>query len=187
MFRNSRQHIVFYLYCIFLNISQIACQSVLRRRFVRRRKGFDEVFPLKFTAACCIPRKLNIPLRLHRFPHCVGLKGNAVRIGNSSRCCEFPDRDVRRAIFFSTDQGCVLCNYARFFSGSPGFRFVKYVQLLCILATGAEAPGRRSCFGTSQKTCRAFMRIRSCGEWVRISDECVVFQFKDSGLTVWHK
>ena len=39
-------------------------------------------------------RKLILPLSLHRFPmppsmRGRGLKGNAVRIGNSSRCCKF--------------------------------------------------------------------------------------------------
>lgn len=110
----------------------------------------------------------------------MGLKGNAVRIGNSSRCCKFPDRDngrsARQALgawrrLFCDAPPVTLSTYLHCRT-LPLLRSVKYVQLLLPLAP--KGPGRRICFGISQKTCRAFMRIRSCGEWVRISDECVV-------------
>ena len=47
-------------------------------------------------------RKLILPLSLHRFPmppsmRGRGLKGNAVRIGNSSRCCKFPGSNTASA------------------------------------------------------------------------------------------
>lgn len=52
-----------------------------------------EIFRPQLFAA----RKIILPLPPHRFPvppstRGRGLKGNAVKIGNSSRCCKFPER-----------------------------------------------------------------------------------------------
>lgn len=64
-----------------------------------------------------------------------GLKGNAVRIGNSSRCCKFPGSNTASA----TSSGNLL--------------------------PLAPKAGKGAGTGTSQKTCPCLLRIRFCGEW----------------------